>query len=56
MNAIWTFEDGRLIAKNNAGAVLLALQADEAIGRPLADFLNHDQVLNRLLLPPFMQA
>ena len=53
MNALWTFEGGRLVARNLAGAVLWAWLADEAMGRPLADLLNHSQSLSRLLLPPW---
>lgn len=55
MNAIWTFEDGHLVAKSDAGKMLLAWLADEAIGRPLADFLNHNQALSRLMLPPLVK-
>lgn len=53
MNALWTFEGGHLVARNQAGAVLWAWLADEAMGRPLADLLNHSQGLSRLLLPPW---
>ena len=53
MNALWTFEGGRLVARNLAGAVLWAWLTDEAMGRPLADLLNHAQGLSRLLLPPW---
>lgn len=56
MNALWTFEGGRLVARNLAGAVLWAWLADEAMGRPLADLLNHSQDLSRLLLPPWTGA
>lgn len=56
MNALWTFEGGRLVARNLAGAVLWAWLADEAMGRPLADLLNHAQGLSRLLLPPWTGA
>ena len=40
MNAVWNFEGGHLVARNQAGAVLWAWLADEAMGRPLADLLN----------------
>lgn len=53
MNAVWNFEGGHLVARNQAGAVLWAWLADEAMGRPLADLLNHSQGLSRLLLPPW---
>lgn len=56
MNALWTFEGGRLVARNQTGAVLWAWVADEAMGRPLADLLNHSQDLSRLLLPPWTGA
>lgn len=56
MNALWTFEGGRLVARNLAGAVLWAWLADEAMGRPLADLLNHSQDLSRLLLPTWTDA
>lgn len=53
MNALWNFEGGHLVARNQAGAVLRTWLADEAMGRPLADLLNHSQSLSRLLLPPW---
>ncbi|NKA76068.1 hypothetical protein GO285_05039 [Ralstonia solanacearum] len=53
MNAHWTFEDGHLVARDLAGAVLWAWQADEAMGRPLADLLNQAQDLSCRLLPPW---
>ncbi len=53
MNAVWNFEGGHLVARNQAGAVLWAWLADEAMGRPLADLLNHSQSLSHLLLPPW---
>ena len=53
MNAVWNFDGGHLIARNQAGAVLWAWLADEAMCRPLADLLNHSQSLSRLLLPPW---
>ena len=54
MNALWTFEGGHLVARNQASAVLWAALADEPIGRPLADLLNHSQSLSRLLLQPWI--
>ena len=52
MNAVWNFEGGHLVARNQAGAVLWAWLTDEAMGLPLADRLNHSQSLSHLLLPP----
>lgn len=53
MNAIWTFEVGHLVARNDAGRLLWAWLADEVMGRPLADLLNQAPALSRLLLPPW---
>lgn len=53
MNAIWNFEGGHLVARNEVGAVLWAWQVDETMGRPLADLFNHSQSLSRLLLSPW---
>lgn len=53
MYARWTFEDSHLVARNLAGAVLWAWRPDEAMGRPLADLLNHAQDLSCRLLPPW---
>lgn len=53
MHAHWTFEGGHLVARNLAGVVLWAWQADEEVGRPLADLLNHAQDLSCRLLPPW---
>lgn len=54
MNAVWNFEGGHLVARNQAGAVLWVWLADEAKGRPLTDLLNHSQSLSHLLLPPWL--
>lgn len=51
MNELWTFEGGRLVARNQAGAALGTWLADETLGRPLAELLNQLPGLSRLLLP-----
>lgn len=53
MNAIWTFEGGRLVARNEAGALVWAWLAAETMGRPLVDLLNGTPALSRLLLSPW---
>lgn len=45
----WTHEQGHLVATDDAGGVLLRLQADATFS-PLADLLNAHQDLGRLLL------
>jgi hypothetical protein len=45
----WTHERGHLVANDDAGGVLLRLQADASFS-PLADLLNANQDLGRLLL------
>ena len=40
MNALWTFEGGRLVAYDPAGVKLGAWLADEAMGPCLPDMLN----------------
>lgn len=45
----WTYASGRLEARNQAGVLLLALQA-EPLWAPLADLFNVNQQLSRLLL------
>lgn len=48
----WTFEDGRLVARDEAGALLWAWLAEDAIGRPLAALLNQAPALSLAILPP----
>lgn len=55
MNALWNFEGGKLVARNQAGVVLWTWFAEEEMGRPLADLLNQSPSLGRLLLPPAWQ-
>jgi hypothetical protein len=55
MNAIWTFEHDRLIARNPAGGLLHWLLADQDMGRTLAHLLNANPALGRILLPPWGQ-
>lgn len=50
MMVMWTFENGRLTARDGAGKVLRWWIADEGIGRGLASLLNQAQSLGRLLL------
>jgi hypothetical protein len=50
MTVHWTFEVEWLAARNEVGALLGTWLVDEAMGRLLADMLNHVQHLNRLLL------
>jgi hypothetical protein len=53
MNAIWTFEHDRLVARDFAGGLLATRLIDETIGQPLANFLNTAPDLGRTLLPPW---
>lgn len=46
----WSFEDGRLTARDGAGKVLRWWIAEERIGRGLVVFFNHAQSLGRLLV------
>lgn len=50
MTVNWVFTGGRLQAHNEAGAVLVEWVADDEMGLPLADLLNHAPGLGRLLL------
>ena len=43
-DAVWvTDRDGRIVALNRAGEALLGLTRDEAIGRPIAEFIPPDE-------------
>lgn len=49
--AHWRFENGRIVARNQVGTQLLALQVDQAIDGPLlAAIIDHTPSLGRLLL------
>lgn len=50
MNVIWKFENSQLVAHNEIGVLLCAWVADEEMGWPLANLLNHAQSLSQLLL------
>lgn len=56
MTAIWVFDGGRLEARDEAGELLRCWLADEAMGGPLAAFLNQAHSLSRLLLWPLLDA
>ena len=54
MTEHWTFEGGRIVARNEAGALLLALSVDQGIHGPLlAAFIDGTPALGRLLLSGF---
>lgn len=46
----WTYENGQLVSRNEAGQWLFAWQAEEAIGIAFANLLNYAQPLGRSLL------
>lgn len=55
--AHWTFDGGRIVARNEAGALLLALSVDQGIHGPLlAAFIDGAPTLGRLLLAGFGYA
>lgn len=56
MTLVWTFEGGYLMARNEAGRLLWGWLADEVMGQPLADLLNHAPALSRLLLTPWAMS
>ena len=56
MDAIWTFEDGRLMASDEAGKLLRQWAAEETMGLPLAAALNQAQSLSRLFLWPLLNT
>ncbi len=56
MTLVWTFEGGYLTARNKTGRLLWGWLADEVMGRPLADLLNHAPALSRLLLTPWAMS
>ena len=51
----WIYERGHLVAIDDAGGVLVELQADRVFS-PLADLLNACQELSRLLLAGYGQS
>jgi len=52
MNAIWTYDDGHLVARNEDCDLVRKWSADEGMGRALAMLLNQAGNLSRLLLWP----
>ena len=55
--AHWTFDGGRIVARDEAGALLLALSVDQGIHGPLlAAFIDGTPTLGRLLLAGFGYA
>ncbi|MCY1463997.1 hypothetical protein D9M71_819690 [compost metagenome] len=55
MNAIWTYDDGHLVARSKDGNLLRKWLADEVMGRGLAVLLNQTGDLSRLLLWPHLE-
>lgn len=55
MNAIWTYDDGHLVACNEDGDLVRKWSADEVMGRGLAVLLNQAGELSRLLLWPHLE-
>jgi hypothetical protein len=50
MMVIWTFENGRLTASDDAGKVLREWAAEDALGRGLAVLFNQAQSLSQMLV------
>lgn len=55
MQIIWIFEDGHLKARNQTGELMRWWSAEAAIGLFLADLLNRDINLTRLILWPLLE-
>lgn len=55
MNAIWTYDDGHLVARNDDGDLMRKWSADEGMGRGLVVLLNHGRDLSRLFLWPLLE-
>ena len=55
MNAIWTYDDGHLVARNEDGDLVRKWSADEGMGGALAMLLNQAGDLSRLLLWPHLE-
>lgn len=53
MQAIWSFEAGRLAAKDEGGNVVRSWTAEPSMGLFLAAFLNVNPNLSALLLWPW---
>lgn len=56
MNAVWQFDNGHLVARDESNSVICYWLADHTIGKPLADLLNHTPPLSRILLSPLIKA
>lgn len=50
MPTYWIFDDGQLVARNEACMPLCAWPVDEEIGRPFAELLNHAPAISQMLL------
>lgn len=54
MNAIWTYDDGYLAARNKDGDLIHKLSVDKDMGSGLALPMNQAGDLSRLLLRPHL--
>lgn len=55
MSVVWSFEAGRLTAKDDSGRVITSWMAERIMGLPLAGLLNVNANLSNLLLSPWQQ-
>lgn len=55
MTVVWKFEAGILEARNNDGKVICGWSADMILGQSLADLLNQNRDLARLILWPLWE-
>lgn len=55
MNAIWTYEDGHLAARNEDGDLIRMWSVDKDVGSGLALLLSQAGDLSRLLLWPHLE-
>lgn len=51
---VWTFQDGRLVAQDSMGRLLLSAEAEAEVGAEVADLLNRAPMLSRQLIPPVL--
>lgn len=50
----WTYEEGRLVARDSHERLLLSAEAEAGVGEEIAHLLNEAPMLSRQLLPPVL--
>jgi len=53
---LWTYENGRLVARDDRQRLMLSAQAESEVAEQIAHLLNQSPMLSKQLIPPVIPS